>query len=112
MINKSLANERKLGEETIESIEILQEEVRKLEYLCNNSISTDRMRSLSKVWTDLNYALQGLWGFSRSKRFHRFWLLSSCTCPKIDNEERWPSGFYVINSSCPLHGVQNEEGMG
>lgn len=30
MINKSLANERKLGEETIESIEILQEEVRKL----------------------------------------------------------------------------------
>lgn len=55
--------------------------------------------------TELEFNLQKVWGFDRDLRFHRFWITPKCTCPKLDNEDAYPTGFYSYNLNCPLHGV-------
>lgn len=52
---------------------------------------------------DVEFAMQGLWGFSRDAGFHTHWLdLKDCKCPKMDNLERIPHG-RITNTSCPWH---------
>ena len=53
---------------------------------------------------DNEFALQRAWGFPQSAKYHRFWEVPRCTCPTMDNEERYPSGMYVVNGNCPVHG--------
>lgn len=35
---------------------------------------------------------------------YHFWIRPKCTCPKLDNDDRYPYGYYVVNMTCPLHG--------
>jgi len=55
-------------------------------------------------WTYIQIKLQLKWGFPIDGKYHKFWHLKSCTCSKIDNEDRYPSGYYVYSGDCPLHG--------
>ena len=69
--------------------------------------NTDDKDELKKYAYELNHIefnLQEAWGFPRSNNYHKFWLMPKCKCPKMDNEERYPGAFYVVNASCPLHG--------
>ena len=50
------------------------------------------------------YALQRAWGFEEDKNYHKFWLTPRCLCPSMDNTDRYPYGYYIYNSDCPLHG--------
>lgn len=63
------------------------------------------LKSLAMDLTEIEYELQDLWYFSRDQNFHRFWETPKCLCAKLDNEDRYPTGYYSINLSCPLHGV-------
>lgn len=57
---------------------------------------------------DMEYTLQGIWGFNRDKNFHTHWLdIKGCKCPHDDNLERIPHG-RIINLSCPWHGTKEE----
>ncbi len=53
---------------------------------------------------EIEYELQQAWGFPKSTKYHKFWETPTCTCPKMDNEDRYPSGNYVVMTSCPVHG--------
>lgn len=55
---------------------------------------------------NVEYALQRAWGFPQSAKYHKFWEAPRCTCPKMDNEERYPTGNYVINRNCLVHGEE------
>lgn len=58
-----------------------------------------------KSLEDLEFYLQGLWGFKRDKNFHKYWLeMKGCTCPKMDNDDRFGTNYRIYNSSCPWHG--------
>jgi len=61
-----------------------------------------------EIIRQIDFLLQDAWGFSRDERYHQFWELPGCLCPKIDNEDRWPTGYYVINQECPIHGKRHE----
>lgn len=53
---------------------------------------------------DTEYQLQDLWNFDRDRDKHSHWyLISGCTCPKMDNKDRHGYG-RVINKDCPWHG--------
>lgn len=54
--------------------------------------------------TEIEFKLQDAWGFPRNENFHRFWLLPKCTCPHMDNEDAYPTGYYVTSGNCPIHG--------
>lgn len=58
------------------------------------------------VVTEIEFDLQLAWGFPMDKRFHRFWERPQCTCPKLDNEDRYLSSTgYYYTSNCPVHGA-------
>ena len=105
MINLNLAKERNLSPETIEDIEFLhcvRDNLNKLRL----TKKVERALYL-KAWTSNEYLLQTLWGFSKDAAYHRFWDAEGCTCPKLDNDDAYPTGYYIINQDCPLHGVDN-----
>lgn len=52
----------------------------------------------------IEFLLQDAWKFERNINYHKFWEAPHCTCPKMDNDDAWPSGYYVRNFGCPVHG--------
>ncbi len=54
--------------------------------------------------SSIDFMLQHLWGFQMNDKFHRFWERPRCGCPKMDNDDRYPTGVYVIGGQCILHG--------
>ena len=69
--------------------------------------SEKSLRKYDKMCTELEFKLQDAWGFGRDANYHRFWNRPKCGCPKLDNEDAYPTGYYVINHSCKLHGHRN-----
>lgn len=57
-----------------------------------------------KDYTDIEFKLQDAWGFPRDIKWHKFWNRPRCTCPRMDNEDSYPTGYSVISGDCPLHG--------
>ena len=55
-------------------------------------------------WTSIQFLLQEAWGFPEDVRFHRFWDMKGCKCPKMDNNDSYPSGFYITGGDCRVHG--------
>jgi hypothetical protein len=62
------------------------------------------LRALAKSVTMTEFALQEAWGFERDIRYHRFWLLPKCSCPKMDNEDNYGTDFLLRDLTCILHG--------
>lgn len=57
---------------------------------------------------DMEFTLQGLWKFDRSKDHHTHWIdIKGCTCPKMDNKDHWGTG-RLTASDCPFHWVEPE----
>lgn len=55
---------------------------------------------------DIEYILQGLWGFEIDADYHTHWLeIDGCLCPRMDSLDRLGYG-RVINSACPWHGKE------
>lgn len=102
MINMQLANERKLSDEDIKNIIYRQKYRETLAEMYTSGKYSARL--YQEEWTANEFELQKLWGFPEDQQYHKFWKMQGCTCPKMDNEDAYPTGFYVNNGSCPLHG--------
>lgn len=63
------------------------------------------LRSLADDVTEIEFELQALWGFWQDIKWHRFWTVPKCSCPRTDNEERYPTGKYIHSFSCLVHGL-------
>ena len=66
------------------------------------------LKHYDKVLETLEFELQKLWGFELNVNYHRFWERPKCKCPEMDNEERYPTGYYIRSAGCPLHGWEVE----
>lgn len=62
------------------------------------------LKALDRAYTEVEFRLQDFWGFDRNINFHKFWNRPKCQCPRMDNEDAYPTGYYVRTDSCPLHG--------
>ena len=72
----------------------------------SSGMGSDVLKTYAKLITEVEFKLQDAWGFPRNNDYHRFWDLPGCKCPKMDNDDRWPTGYYVINGDCPIHGSE------
>lgn len=103
MINKELASKQNLSEETIEKIEELH--MKRKDYYNRMKIApTHELKRWDKACSELEYDLQELWGFPRDSRYHKFWERPRCCCPQMDCSDAYPTGYYIINGDCLLHG--------
>ena len=63
----------------------------------------EKLKEYAKKITEIEFELQRLWKFKQDRNYHRFWETPKCTCPKLDNEENYPIGYYTVSEDCPLH---------
>jgi hypothetical protein len=103
--NKELAMKRGLSPDEISQIDTLHEQRESLHLLMQDA-SLELLPLMDDVCRSIEFELQDAWHFPRDMNYHRFWDRPRCTCPKIDNEDNWPHGYYTIVTSCPLHGLR------
>lgn len=103
-INRGLAVSRGLSDAFFEQIKGMHKV--RLIVLCQMRRTEDKttLQALAKVIESIDFELQDLWGFQRDKRFHKWYDLPGCTCPKLDNKDRTGTDFGVIDPNCPHHG--------
>jgi len=63
-----------------------------------------KLKKIALNITNVEYCLQELWKFEKDSSFHKFWLLPKCSCPKMDNEDSYGTGYSIRNTDCLLHG--------
>lgn len=106
-INKNLIEKLKITSSNLKLIKSLHEVKYVLHKNILNTDDSDIIKKNVEQLTDIEFQLQKAWGFKENKNYHRFWETPKCTCPKMDNDDSYPSGYYVIDSICPLHGDSN-----
>lgn len=104
ILNERLIIQQKLSEGEVEQILLLHEYrltlCAKMEALPSDN---PKIKAYAQELEQLEFLLQDAWKFPRNANFHRFWEMPHCTCPKMDNDDVYPSGYYVRNLSCPIH---------
>lgn len=103
-LNRSLAVQQKLSQAEVDVLKYLH--AGKDNVMSQMKATDDKhlLKMFGKMITLIEFELQRVWKFPLDEKFHRFWYVPKCTCPKMDNDDRYPSGHYVINLSCPVHG--------
>ncbi len=106
MINEALADKQGLSEQERNEINTLHSKRSNIiKQISNTKISNKKtIQRLLKRWSEIEFELQEAWKFEKDANFHRFWELPHCKCPKMDNDDNYPHGYYVIVENCPLHG--------
>ena len=104
MINYDLARKRNLSDETILEIEELY--LDREDWLKELKFGSQyvNLKEVNSTLDNIELRLQSLWGFDLNPNYIKFWNRPRCTCPKTDNNERFPHGYYITNGDCPLHG--------
>ena len=104
-IPKAMIARQKVNEEQVLQIIKLQKKRNSLCVKIEAAMSDPPIcDALLEKWTENEYKLQDLWGFDRDSRYHKFWEIPSCQCPKMDNDDAYPTGYYTISGACKLHG--------
>ena len=63
-----------------------------------------KIKAYAKDLERVEFLLQDAWKFERNINYHKFWEAPHCTCPKMDNDDAYPTGYYVRHLGCPVHG--------
>jgi hypothetical protein len=112
MINLKLAEKQGLSTETILQIErlhtfrdSLHNSIPLLIEAKNRKLTYEVGQMLFKIEEEL----QTLWGFPINPNYYKYWTTPCCQCPRMENEDRFPTGRYVISGSCWLHSKEKEE---
>jgi len=103
-LNMNLAKAKGVSEETLQKIADIHETKYAVLDLMRACEEKESLRALAKQITEIEFSLQDLWGFPLDENFHRPWQLPHCTCPKMDNEERYGTKYTIVNCSCIIHG--------
>lgn len=99
-LNLGMLHDNKITPENLEKIKSIHIQ----RYNVLETIGKAPTKELAKQWEDLELQLQEAWGKMPSRREFRFWTLPGCTCPKRENELRFPSDDFIRDPACPLHG--------
>ena len=104
MINEKLAEERGIskGDQIlIKGFHINRDHIR---LASENTDDPVLQRALYMAYMSNEMVLQELWGFGADPNYIRFWEFPGCTCPKMDNEDRYGTDYEVYSDNCPIHG--------
>lgn len=71
--------------------------------------SDDVAKALYSLWLKNETTLQTLWGFDEGAGWIRWWNYPRCSCPKMDNDDAWPNGWYTKSGACPIHGSEVDQ---
>ncbi len=102
--NPTLANHQNVPQLDRDLIDDLHVYRASLEAEARETTDPTSLRQLYATWLQNEHTLQRLWNFPPNDDYIRFWTFPHCTCPKLDNNDAYPSGRYYISGTCPIHG--------
>ena len=115
VLNMKLAEKQGLTQEEVRGLETLHLFKDKLfewaydSVQTGNGLSNVSQKGLVLALEQLEFSMQRLWKFEESKAFHTWWYeLPGCTCPKLDNRDRFGVEERVYSHYCPFHGAGDE----
>ena len=106
-LNDSLIQKQGLTNEQVELILKLHMRRIKIETEME-SAPREQLKGIYVRWEHNQAMLQKAWGFPSNERYWAWWRLKPCTCPKLDNWDRYPHGPYIYSQNCPLHGWEEK----
>lgn len=105
MLNPVMVEKQGLSRKEQLKIIVLHEEKNRLIGEMRDATDNEKIRELADRITEVEYSLQKSWGFQLDANYHRWYDLPHCSCPKVDNEERWgTSQPGIYNADCIIHG--------
>lgn len=107
-LNKDLLDRQGVWDNLSVLIDLHKKKLDTFDYMEKLDPMKDRMklRVLSDRVRSIEYALQENWGFKKDSRYHEWYKVPHCECPKIDNYDARGTGHNYINLQCPIHGVK------
>ncbi len=110
MINKELADKQGLSPSTRAEIERLHSSRAETFSLATRSKDLGVLKRAYDAWMKQERELQRLWGFEQNDNYIKFWEFPACSCPSMDNNDAYPTGFYTMSGGCVIHGdIVNKE---
>lgn len=114
-LNTRLIMEQGLDTNEIKNIIKLHEELNNIfkqeEYLLdlyNENQSEEikkQLKELSEEVKQIEFKLQKNWHFEQDEKYHTYWYQQpACSCPKLDNIDRFGYEYKVYSRNCILHG--------
>jgi hypothetical protein len=107
MINEKCSKFKDLNNEQVYAINLLHD-AREIMFTAAET-TIDNAKAIYPAWLALEAALQRLWGFDEDATYIKIWNYPHCSCPKIDNDDTYPFGYYTFNNDCPIHGKIYEQ---
>jgi len=114
-MNPSLALQQKLSDENLEELKDLHVSKTELFEMMDladpeNPPSDDFFPKCAELLQEIEFLMQRAWGFTEDAAYHTWWYQAPhCTCPTLDNAERFGVEGKIIRHDCPLHGKIYEE---
>ena len=104
-INEALAKKQKITDKQRVNLQFLYKDLKELLETAGNDKNLDKNgKHYADIMLELEYALQDNWNFDRDPLKHTWWnRFKGCTCPIMDNDERFGFPKYV-SENCPYHG--------
>lgn len=102
-LNARLVAQKELTAEEVEVVKLLHTVRLDIEEAMSTAAKED-LKALYADWHDNQQYLQRAWHFEQNDNFIRFWTVPQCSCPKMDCEDAYPTGYYTVNCGCPVHG--------
>jgi hypothetical protein len=105
VLNGSLAQRQGVSDEAMAAL-VTSHQLRHVLFTAAEQVKSEplKLRMLARMFTALEFEQQRLWNFALDDRFHHFFELPGCTCPKLDNLERLGTSYSIRALDCPIHG--------
>lgn len=105
MLSQGLLKIQNVSEVQIARLLELYEELNQLFDRARIADSDEQCKVIAAELKDLEFQLQDNWNFPRSEDHHSYqFKLPGCTCPKLDNADRFGTPYKIITTTCKFHG--------
>jgi hypothetical protein len=107
LLNETLAKKQKITDKQRDNLDILYIALEELVQRANDDEDIEK-NAISYVedMKTIEFNLQNNWNFPLDENYHTYWnTFAKCTCPIIDNIERFGQP-KIIDTSCPFHGFE------
>ena len=105
MINASLVLRKKVSKKKLIEIKELHKNKARIFEQMKKTDDIPSLKNLAEDVRAIEFRLQKAWGFPLDARFHGWYEVPKCSCPKLDNLERRGTSYQIIAHDCVIHGL-------
>src|SRR5574343_366053 len=99
-LNSALVLRQGLDVSELRALKSLHAEKLKYYKLMEETDDPAKLREYAKEVEFIEFEMQKNWHFEQDSKFHDWYRVPKCTCPKLDNEDRKGTRYSVIDPQC------------